>query len=80
MCGLILGGANWYALYRLHKSSFAASKKRLSIALLTVLKTVLLFGLLYVVIVVIRFNVLYVVLGIIVSLIIVNIMALRVKY
>ena len=80
MCGLILGGANWYVLYKLYKTSFAANKKKLSIAILTVLKTLLLFALLYIVIVVIKFNVLYVIMGIVVSLIIMNIVALRVKY
>jgi len=75
LCGLALGSLNWWALYRLYKkifienASFKGFWRKLFVALLFVLKTLMLFAILYLVIVVFKLNVVYFLSGLIISLV-----------
>ena len=75
ICGLGLGTLNWCVLYYLYKrvlikqASFKGFWRKLGIATLFTLKTLILFAALYIVVVVFKLNVVYFLSGLIGSLV-----------
>lgn len=84
VCGLGLGVLNWWALYRLYQhvflknASFKGFWRKLGLALLFILKTLILFAVLYLVIVVFKLNVVYFLSGLVISLVAAIVFAFRI--